>query len=269
MPELPEVETIRRALEPHLYGRHITAVAIREPRLRWPVPADLADLIGGKKILTLERRGKYLLLKTDRGTLIVHLGMSGSLRLTPSWEAGRHDHVVLCLDGASYLIFHDPRRFGTLLWSETPQRHPLLRHLGVDPFDPRFGGEFLHRAARGCRRVVKSFLMDQRIVAGVGNIYANESLFAAAIHPARTAGRISRARYEILARSLRRILADAIDQGGTTLRDFTDAKGRPGYFQLALKVYGRENQPCSRCDTPIRRSIQGQRATFHCPRCQR
>ncbi len=271
MPELPEVETTRRGLEPHLLGRCFQTIEIRQSRLRWPVPQELAKRLTAAPIKNLERRGKYLLLEIGNGTLIIHLGMSGNLRLASSdFPLRPHDHAVFTLDTGQRLVFHDPRRFGALVWTEAPpQTHPLLRHLGVEPFDPLFTGGLLHRIAQNRRQAVKTLVMDQRIVVGIGNIYANEALFLAGIHPSRPAGSISKTRYQGLAESIRQVLASAIGQGGTTLRDFSNAKGQPGYFQLALQVYGREEQPCPRCTQSIRRIILGQRATYYCPYCQK
>ncbi len=271
MPELPEVETTRRGIEPHVKGRRVTGVVVRQRRLRWPVPRALERALPGQVIRAVERRAKYLLLVTDAGTAIVHLGMSGSLRLVPADSApGPHDHVDLVLDDGNCLRLTDPRRFGALLWTRTdPTRHRLLRDLGPEPFDAAFDGAWLYRRSRGRRVAVKSFLMDSHTVAGVGNIYANEALFLAGIHPARPAGRISRQRYERLAKSVRDILQQAIARGGTTLRDFVGGDGRPGYFQQTLRVYGRAGEPCMQCGAPIRATRIGQRSTFYCPRCQR
>ncbi|GAB6067500.1 bifunctional DNA-formamidopyrimidine glycosylase/DNA-(apurinic or apyrimidinic site) lyase [Methylothermus subterraneus] len=269
MPELPEVETIRQSLEPYLVGKRVQSVAIFQPRLRWPVAPDLAEQLPKAPIEEIKRRGKYLLVQTGNGVLIVHLGMSGSLRLSSSEQPLRpHDHAAFTLEAGERLIFHDPRRFGALVWTSNPATHPLLCHLGLEPFDPLFTGDWLWRLARGRRQAVKSLLMDQRVVVGIGNIYANEALFSAGIHPARPAGEISKPRYQKLVTAVRGILALAIAQGGTTLRDFSDATGRPGYFQLALQVYGREGKPCPRCARPIRRIALGQRATYYCARCQ-
>ncbi|BCX82298.1 formamidopyrimidine-DNA glycosylase [Methylomarinovum caldicuralii] len=270
MPELPEVETTRRGLEPHLRGRRIVSVRVRQPRLRWPVADGLAGQVCGQTIRALQRRGKYLLLQLETGHLIVHLGMSGSLRLTDTATFGKHDHVIFTLDDGRSLVLRDPRRFGAVLWWPGPvEDHPLLRDLGPEPLSPDFDGAWLYRRSRGSRRAVKQFLMDQHVVAGIGNIYANEALFAAGIDPRRPAGRIGRRRYDCLAAAVKAVLERAIVQGGTTLRDFVNDKGQPGYFQLALQVYGREGQPCPRCHTPIERITLGQRATYLCPRCQR
>ncbi|MEX0607680.1 MAG: bifunctional DNA-formamidopyrimidine glycosylase/DNA-(apurinic or apyrimidinic site) lyase, partial [Halofilum sp. (in: g-proteobacteria)] len=228
MPELPEVETTRRGIAPHLCGRQITGAAVRQPKLRWPVPVDALEALAGQRVETVDRRGKYLLLRTSGGTLLLHLGMSGSLRIVPTdTPPSAHDHVDLLVAGGQSLRLRDPRRFGCVLWlGRAPDdAHPLLANLGPEPLDEAaFDGDYLYRRARGRRRAVKEFLMDGRIVVGVGNIYANEALFEAGIHPRRPAGRISRARYRQLAEAIQRVLNDAIAQGGTTLRDFTGAE---------------------------------------------
>ncbi len=270
MPELPEVETTRRGLEPSLRGRRIVAVQVRQPRLRRPVPRDLGDQLRGKTIREIGRRGKYLLLTIDGGTLIVHLGMSGSLRLVGERPPGKHDHLILSLDDGSRLVLRDPRRFGSVLWWQgSVHEHPLLRDLGIEPLEREFDGNFLYRLTRSSRRPIKNLLMDQHRIAGLGNIYANEALFLAGIHPTRPADSLEREECDRLATAIRTVLARAIDDGGTTLRDFVNDRGQPGYFQLTLGVYGREGQPCPRCHTPVQRLKLGQRATYFCPRCQR
>ncbi|HFC54277.1 MAG TPA: bifunctional DNA-formamidopyrimidine glycosylase/DNA-(apurinic or apyrimidinic site) lyase [Gammaproteobacteria bacterium] len=271
MPELPEVETTRRGIAPHITGRTVTGVVVRQPALRWPVPADLEQHLRGQTITEVGRRAKYLLLGFPAGTLIVHLGMSGTLRILARQEpAGPHDHVDLLFDDASCLRLRDPRRFGSVLWTEDdPARHRLLRHLGPEPLGNGFHGDHLHERSRGRRVAVKQFLMDGRVVVGVGNIYACEALYLAGIHPARAAGSISLPRYRRLAEAVRERLQLAISCGGTTLRDFRGGSGRPGYFQQRLNVYGRTGEPCTRCAAPIRQIRQGQRSTFYCGRCQR
>ncbi|MGI2324662.1 MULTISPECIES: bifunctional DNA-formamidopyrimidine glycosylase/DNA-(apurinic or apyrimidinic site) lyase [unclassified Methylococcus] len=271
MPELPEVETTRRGIAPHIAGRRIVDVRVREARLRWPVPADLGETLTGRRLTDVRRRGKYLLLDFDEGTLIAHLGMSGSLRICkPGFPPRKHDHVDLVFEGDICLRYHDPRRFGCLLWTaEPPERHPLLAALGPEPLDKAFDGAHLHRLAAGRNTAVKSFIMDSRVVAGVGNIYANEALFRAGIHPARPAGKISLARYRNLGEHIAEVLATSIEQGGTTLRDFVNESGAPGYFKQVLRVYDRAGQPCRVCGEPIRCMRLGQRATYYCPRCQR
>jgi formamidopyrimidine-DNA glycosylase len=269
MPELPEVETTRRGIEPAIVGRTITGWNLRQPRLRWPVV--LPSALRGQRILRVLRRAKYLLLETANGSLILHLGMSGSLRLTNAASApGPHDHVDLEIDGDRVLRLTDPRRFGSVHYHDGDWRsHWLIKDLGVEPLDNEFDGDFLHRAARKRRVAIKLMLMDARVVVGVGNIYANESLFRAGIRPRLAAGRISRDRYALLAKSVREVLAQAIRQGGTTLRDFVDESGRRGYFSQSLNVYGREDLPCYQCGATLKALRIGQRATVYCPNCQR
>jgi formamidopyrimidine-DNA glycosylase len=264
------VETTRRGIAPWVAGRRILRVVVREPRLRWPVPEALPDRLAGARVLDVRRRGKYLILETEAGAVILHLGMSGSLRIAdPTSPPGPHDHVDFELDSGTILRLRDPRRFGAVLWGgREPERHPLLRDLGPEPFDARFDGQWLYIRSRGRRVAVKPYLMDARVVTGVGNIYANEALWLAGIDPRRQAGRIGRKRYDRLAEAVRQVLNEAIEAGGTTLRDFVCEDGRPGYFSQALRVYGREGAPCPRCRTPIRRTVLGQRSTYWCPRCQ-
>lgn len=273
MPELPEVETTRRAIAPALEGHRFTGAIVREHRLRWPVPTHLDRLLRGVEVTAVTRRSKYLLLGTTRGTLLMHLGMSGSLRLLPGGtSAQKHDHLDLLLDDGRCLRLRDPRRFGSLHWTEAePADHPLLAHLGPEPLDGDASalGDHLYALARGRRVAVKQFLMDSRVVVGVGNIYASESLFMARIDPTRAAGRVSRARYRRLTDAVRTVLHRAIQAGGTTLRDFTVADGSPGYFRQELSVYGRAGAACQECGTPVRQIRQGQRTTFYCHICQR
>jgi formamidopyrimidine-DNA glycosylase len=270
MPELPEVETTRRGIAPHIEGRAIRGVTVREPRLRWPVPVAALEALSGTTVTTVERRAKYLLLHTARGTLMLHLGMSGSLRVVePDTPATIHDHVDILFEGDACLRLRDPRRFGSVHWFDADAPLPaLLASLGPEPLDSTFDGDYLYERSRGRRRSVKDFIMDGRIVVGVGNIYAAEALFDAGIHPARAAGRVGRARYRALAQAIKRILAEAIEHGGTTLRDFTSASGAPGYFRISLAVYGRAGAPCRRCGTTLRTRRLGQRATVYCPQCQ-
>lgn len=271
MPELPEVETTCRGLRPLVVDRLISTVRIRAPRLRWPVPRQLGQILRGSRICAVDRRAKYLLIGTDVGTLILHLGMSGSLRVVPADNPpGPYDHFEIAFADGTCLRLRDPRRFGCVLWTtEDPSRHPLLSALGPEPLSTTLSGEYLYARSRGRTTHVKSFIMNANIVAGIGNIYANESLFAAGIHPQRRAGRISLQRYARLAGSIKNTLRRAIRAGGTTLRDFSREDGNPGYFQRQLRVYGREGDPCVRCRTPIRRRIVAQRSTFFCARCQR
>ena len=271
MPELPEVETTLRGIAPHLAGQRIERLLVRERRLRLPVPPGTEEALAGQRIERLSRRGKYLLIGLERGTLILHLGMSGSLRVLPArTPPATHDHLDLCLAGGACLRLHDPRRFGLFLWTaEPPERHPLIAGLGPEPLEGSFDGDHLWRLSRGRRTAIKAFIMDAGVVVGVGNIYANESLSLAGIHPARPCGRVSRARYARLAGAIRQVLASAIAQGGTTLRDFVAEDGRPGYFAQSLRVYGRTGEPCRGCGEPIRQRRIGQRSSFYCPRCQR
>jgi len=270
MPELPEVETTRRGIAPHLEGQEIVELVVRQPQLRWPVPPDLGRRLQGRRIDAVKRRAKYLLVTVGNGQLLLHLGMSGSLRIVRAGESpGSHDHVDIVLANGTALRLRDPRRFGAVLWVGETGQHPLLAHLGPEPFDPAFDGDYLFRRSRGRSTSVKNFLMDGRIVVGVGNIYANEALFAAGIRPQRAAGRISLARYAALAQAVREILARAIDFGGTTLRDFVDGSGKPGYFRNELAVYGREGLPCPQCGSPLSGIRLGQRATVYCGLCQR
>jgi len=271
MPELPEVETTRRGLAPHVEGRQVTGVVLRRPDLRWPIPAEVARQLPGRRIAAVRRRAKYLLLDTDAGdSALLHLGMSGMLRVLPAQTpVGVHDHVDIALDSGRVLRLTDPRRFGCLLWQPAGTVHELLRDLGPEPLSDAFDGDWLFARSRGRSAPVKTFLMDQRIVVGVGNIYAAESLFRAGISPLRPAGRVSRQRYQALAQAARDILAHAITRGGTTLRDFLNPDGAPGYFEQELAVYGRGGLPCPRCGTPLRQASIGQRTSVWCPRCQR
>jgi formamidopyrimidine-DNA glycosylase len=249
--------------------RTVREVIVRESRLRWPVPRKLNHLLSGARFFSVGRRAKYLLLETERGTLMVHLGMSGSLRIMPADTPPLyHDHIDIVLDNELCLRYHDPRRFGSFHWLQSLQ-HPLLDHLGPEPLSDSFSGAYLYERSRRRRIPVKQFIMDGKVVVGVGNIYANEALFMAGIHPARAAGRIAEARYDILAGTIKQVLADAIEQGGTTLRDFVGGDGSPGYFAQQLRVYGREGQPCRVCRTPLKEIRQGGRSTILCPRCQR
>lgn len=270
MPELPEVETTRRGIEPHLVGQRVDRVLVRDRRLRWPVPEDLDVRLSGQRIEAVERRAKYLLIKAETGTLIVHLGMSGSLRLVNAAQpVGKHDHVDILLESGQALRYTDPRRFGAMLWSEEPLAHVLLASLGPEPLGGDFDGDRLYRLSRGRSMAVKPFIMDNAVVVGVGNIYASEALFAAGIDPRRPAGSISRARYLKLGEEIRRILAMAIERGGTTLRDFVGGDGKPGYFQQELFVYGRAGEFCKSCGSTLREIRVGQRASVYCSRCQR
>jgi formamidopyrimidine-DNA glycosylase len=269
MPELPEVETTRRGIAPHVEGRRVTGVVLRRPDLRWPIPPEVSTLLPGQVIDSVDRRAKYLLLRTTAGTALLHLGMSGVLRVLPAnTPIGKHDHVDIVLDSGQALRFTDPRRFGSLLWQMPGETHELLEGIGPEPLTDEFDGDLLWRVSRGRSAAVKTFLMDNAVVVGVGNIYASEALFAAGIDPRRTAGKVSRKRYAKLADEVKRILAHAITRGGTTLRDFISPDGAPGYFYQELFAYGRAGEACKVCGTPIRVVTLGQRASFYCPSCQ-
>jgi formamidopyrimidine-DNA glycosylase len=271
LPELPEVETTRRGLAPHVRGRRIVTLELYERRLRWPVPAGLPRALRGQRIVAAGRRGKYLLLELRDGTLLMHLGMSGNLRLTRRHAPrASHDHFDLVLDSGVALRFNDPRRFGSLHYTRgDPLRHPLLKDLAPEPFARSFDDPYLWRITRGRRVAVKQLLMNSRLVVGVGNIYASEALFRARIRPRRRAGGLTRAEAARLTRAVRAVLTRAIRAGGTTLRDYLGADGEPGYFRQRLYVYERAGRPCRRCGTPVRSLTQGQRSTYYCPSCQK
>jgi formamidopyrimidine-DNA glycosylase len=271
MPELPEVETTRRGLEPVLLGQRIAAVRVRERRLRWPLPRGFEAALAGRQVESVDRRAKYLLIGTDDGTLIVHLGMSGNLRAVgPALALLPHDHVDLALESGVVVRFNDPRRFGSMHFVRgRPDEHPLLRRLGPEPLGPDFHADYLFRRSRRRRVALKPFVMNAGIVVGVGNIYASEALFRAGLRPGRAAGSLSRAEAGRLVESIRGVLAAAIRVGGTTLRDYVNAEGLPGYFRQRLFVYERSGEPCRACGTPIRQRVQGQRSTYWCPSCQR
>jgi formamidopyrimidine-DNA glycosylase len=271
MPELPEVETTRRGIATHLVGQKIVRCRVRDGRLRWPVDDDLPELLEGAAVDSVARRAKYLIIHLDRGALIIHLGMSGSLRISSdNVQPKKHDHVELRLENGQVLRYHDPRRFGSIHFvREHPLQHPLLRNLGVEPLGEEFDGRLLYVAGRGRRSAVKQLIMDAHVVVGVGNIYASESLYLAGIHPGRAAGRIALERYRVLADAIREVLHRSISQGGTTLRDFVNETGEPGYFAQDLNVYGRDGQPCRRCGGLVRSRVIAQRNTFYCPACQR
>jgi formamidopyrimidine-DNA glycosylase len=271
VPELPEVETTRRGLSRHLRGRHVRVVLVHERRLRWPVTPELEALLRGQQVRAVQRRAKYLLLRLTHGTLIVHLGMSGSLRVVPQSSALLpHDHVEMQLDSGAALRFNDPRRFGCWLYTTAaPRQHPLLRDLAPEPLTTQFDGAYLHRITRGRRVAVKSLLLNGRLVTGVGNIYASEALFRARLRPQRVARTLTLAHCRRLAAAIRAVLKAAIRAGGTTLRDYVSADGAPGYFKQKLYVYERAHLPCRRCRTPVRQLTQGQRSTYYCPQCQR
>ncbi|MFO7832250.1 MAG: bifunctional DNA-formamidopyrimidine glycosylase/DNA-(apurinic or apyrimidinic site) lyase [Desulfuromonadaceae bacterium] len=269
MPELPEIETIRTGLEPVIVGQSVAAVYIRQPQLRYRIPADLDQTLRGQTIRNLQRRGKYLLLHVDRGMVLIHLGMSGSLRfITSNQIPERHDHVDFVLDHG-VLRYRDPRRFGLVLWHPaTVATHRLLEKLGPEPLGDDFTHSYLSQKGEGSKRAIKNFIMDSRVVVGVGNIYANEALFLARIHPLRLAGTLSTHEWKELQRNIVAVLHAGIKAGGTTLQDFVDGSGNPGYFQQQLLVYGRDNAPCPNCGEILHKQVIGQRSSWFCPRCQ-
>jgi len=268
MPELPEVETSRLGLIPHVEGRVIERVIVRNAALRWPVSDEVTALTDAQ-VLSIARRGKYLLFNFADGQMLLHLGMSGSLRIVDAGVApAKHDHVEWLLQGGKRLRLNDPRRFGCVLWNVQGEAHPLLVSMGIEPFDPRFDGTFLAAQAKGRHQAVKTFVMDNKVVVGVGNIYAQESLFLAGIHPTRSVARIGTQKWQVLAETIKTVLAKALKAGGTSLRDFTRTDGRPGYFQQQLHVYGRSGEACHQCGSTIKLIRQGQRSTSYCPKCQ-
>ncbi len=271
MPELPEVETTCAGIRPHLLGHKVKECQVRESRLRWPVSRGLFKHLNDQKLNAVERRAKYILLKFESGTLIIHLGMSGSLRVLPHDEKPqKHDHIDWVFSNKQLLRFNDPRRFGAVLWHQGPVgEHKLLAHLGPEPLSDDFHGEHLFLKSRKKATSVKQFIMDGQIVVGVGNIYANEALFAAGIDPRRKAGSVSRVRYQRLSEEIKSVLAKAIKQGGTTLKDFQDPEGKPGYFVQELKVYGRKGEPCLVCERRLKEVRMNSRSTVFCTNCQK
>ena len=277
MPELPEVEVTRLGITPHLEGRKVSAVKVLDGRLRWPVPSSLPKILPGQKVYSIERRGKYLLIEVDTGHLLIHLGMTGTLRVLPSHEPLKiHDRVTFEF-GKLSLRLHDPRKFGAVLWhpkTKGPiEQNALLQKLGVEPFSPEFAGELganiLYQSSRKRTVAVKQFLLAGQAVVGIGNIYCSESLFEAGIHPAKAAGKLTRAQCERLAAAVRMILKKAIAAGGSSLKDFVNSEGDPGHFMMQTKVYDRKGLPCKVCKTPISQIVQGQRSTYFCPQCQK
>ena len=268
MPELPEVETTRRGIEPWLNGYSVEGITVRNPNLRWPV--DLPDVLLGQRILSVQRRAKYLILQFAQGCILGHLGMSGSLRvLDPGEPIKKHDHLDILFSSHKVLRYNDPRRFGSWqFYAAEPNSHWLLKDLGIEPLSNSFSGKFLHKMSRSKAQVVKSFIMDAKVVVGVGNIYANEALFLAGIRPSVRSSRLSLRAYENLALAIKTLLERAIKTGGTTLRDFTNANGEPGYFQQTLRVYGREGKPCKNCGKTLKKMVISQRSSFYCTYCQ-
>ena len=271
MPELPEVETTKRGITPHITNSAIVDLKIRQPKLRWPIPRELPGLLIGQEFQSIDRRGKYLLLNTRSGTLLIHLGMSGSLRVVPAeTPPEKHDHVDIIFANSSVLRLRDPRRFGAVLWCDgSPADHKLLSKLGVEPLSRQFTGKYLYEKARKRKVVIKQFIMNSHIVVGVGNIYASEALFLSGIRPTLPANKISQPRMDKLVTAIKSVLRKSIKKGGTSLRDFNRSDGKPGYFQQSLNVYGRKGEPCTQCGLPVKLIKQGQRATYYCPHCQK
>lgn len=270
MPELPEVETSRRGISPHIKGQKLKSITVRNIKLRWPVPVAALKQCEGEVLNDVGRRGKYIQLRFSTGYMLLHLGMSGSLRIVDkSLSAEKHDHIDCEFDNGKVLRLNDPRRFGCWLWVEGFEEHKLLQKLGPEPLSGNFSEEYFYQASRGKKQAVKQWIMDSHLVVGVGNIYAAESLFKAGINPKKPAGKISKKRLMILFSYIKEILAAAIEQGGTTLKDFVGSDGKPGYFKQELMVYGREGEQCYRCDSTIKNIKLGQRSSFYCPKCQK
>jgi formamidopyrimidine-DNA glycosylase len=271
MPELPEVETTKRGITPHLLGQTILNTHVYQPKLRWPVDLDLTQKLQNQTVTGIQRRAKYILIQLEHGSLIVHLGMSGSLRLVERGTARlKHDHIECELANGLSLRLHDPRRFGAFIWTDTPpKQHPLLLKLGVEPLDEAFSAQMLHPLLLKRKKAIKPTLMDAQLVVGIGNIYASEALFLAGIDPRRPSHSLSQHDTQNLVTHIKSLLQQAIQQGGTTLRDFISPEGRPGYFQQTLNVYGRSGKPCHVCGTPIEHITQAQRRSFYCLLCQR
>ncbi|TQV88961.1 bifunctional DNA-formamidopyrimidine glycosylase/DNA-(apurinic or apyrimidinic site) lyase [Aliikangiella coralliicola] len=270
MPELPEVETSCRGIEPFCVDQQITRIKVRQPKLRWPVDADLARKLKGKTILKVERRGKYMLLQTGRAALMIHLGMSGSLRIVESSvEAAKHDHIDVHLSNGKIIRYNDPRRFGSFIYNTEGNAHPLLNKLGVEPLSADFNSDYLYAVCQQRKVSIKTLIMNSNIVVGVGNIYAQESLFMSSINPKKAANKISRKRIESLVVAIKHVLAEAIKAGGSSLKDFTSAEGKPGYFQHAHQVYGRGGEACNQCGTTLKQIVISQRSTVYCGNCQR
>lgn len=271
MPELPEVETTLRGIEPYVLNKKIKSVEVRDTRLRWPVSKNFVQNIQGLTINSLQRRAKYLLLENKNGFFVLHLGMSGSLRITHEKEALlKHDHIVFHLPNKKHMRFNDPRRFGCALWlGKQPYKHDLLNHLGPEPLENEIDANYLFNKSRKRKVAIKNFIMDNKIVVGVGNIYANESLFMSGVRPTRQAGKVTKKEYALLLKNIKTVLSDAIKMGGSTLRDFVGGDGKPGYFQQTLSVYGREGEACVNCEQKLKLKVIGQRASVYCPNCQK
>lgn len=270
MPELPEVETTLRGIQHHVLHKEIKVVEVRQPHLRWPVPTEqITKALKGNSFSEIRRRAKYLILKSQQGSLLIHLGMSGCLRIFPTFiEPKKHDHVDIIFNDDKLLRFTDPRKFGSFLWSEEPDQHPLLKNLGPEPLGNSFSGQHLFELSRGRKLPIKNFIMNSKIVVGVGNIYANEALFKAGLRPQRRSGKVTLAQFGLLASSIKTILQSSIDEGGTTLRDFVGSNNKPGYFKQQLMVYGRKNKKCKSCSVFLKELRIGQRSSIYCPKCQ-
>ncbi len=269
MPELPEVETTLQGILPHTLGQTIEQIVVRQFKLRWPIDVDINERFAGVRINSISRRAKYLLLETEAGDLMIHLGMSGSLRIVTDKTANKHDHVDIVLSNGKTIRFNDPRRFGSVIVNQQKFAHPLLAKLGPEPLSEDFDGDYLHQVAKGRKAPIKSFIMNNHVVVGVGNIYAQESLFLAGIHPKREACKVSKKRMQVLAEIIKQVLSRAIKAGGSSLKDFTGADGKPGYFQQTLNVYGRFGENCLQCESELKQATIGQRTTAYCSNCQR
>ena len=270
MPELPEVETTKKGIAPYVVGETVKDIIVRQRQLRWPIPATLKRSFKDQLIGKLRRRAKYLLFYTDNGCMILHLGMSGSLRvINDNTPHEKHDHVDIVFESGYLLRFRDPRKFGSIHWTkDDPLDHKLINHLGPEPLSEEFNTDYLYDRSRKRSQAIKTFIMDSRIVVGVGNIYASEALFRAGIKPTQKTGKVSKARYEKLVNEIKNVLSESIEKGGTTLRDFLNGDGKPGYFSQELNVYNREGEPCNKCKKKIKMIRLGQRSTFYCSNCQ-
>lgn len=271
MPELPEVETCKNGITPYLIHKKISSVQIRQSKLRWQVPDNLHEILVNQQILNITRRAKYIILHFHHGYLIIHLGMSGHLKIIndPSIALGKHDHVIFNIDSDISLRYHDPRKFGCILWvQENLNQYKLFKHLGPEPLEQHFNAEYLYKKSRNKNIAIKSLIMDQTVVVGIGNIYANEALFLSFIHPAMPSKLLSMHQCQNLVHYCKNVLINAIKQGGTTLSDFKNVLGKPGYFKQELHIYGKKNLPCIRCHTQIQHIKIGQRSSFFCPQCQ-
>ncbi len=268
MPELPEVETTRRGIEPHSLGQIIKQIIVRQPKLRWPVDPEINQKLSGQRIIGISRRAKYLLIEMSIGHLMIHLGMSGSLKVITDQKLEKHDHIDICLLNGKRIRFNDPRRFGSVLFNPGGATHRLLKDLGVEPLSEDFMNDYLYQKAIGRKIAVKSFIMNNQVVVGIGNIYAQESLFLSGIHPNRAANKVSKRRMNILLKNIKKVLSEAIQAGGSSLKDFTGADGKPGYFQQSLAVYGRQGQACVQCGSTLKLKVIGQRSTIYCGTCQ-